>query len=805
MTRTPEAETSAADSPPRFTVAVRTLCEFTAKRGDLDLRFTPSPTAQEGIAGHQRVASRRPTGYQAEFALSGQHGPLAVRGRADGFDPATGRLEEIKTHKGPLSRQPANHRDLHWAQLKVYGALLCASQGRSDVELALVYLDVTTDKETVLAERWKAQDLQTFWKAQADGFLSWALQEARHRETRDAALRQLPFPHPSFRQGQRSLAEGVFKVARAGRCLLAEAPTGIGKTMATLFGGLKALPEQKVDKVFFLTAKTTGRQLALGALKTLHLASAPALRSLELVARDKSCEHPDKACYGGSCPLARGFYDRLAAARQAAVDQARHGPLNREVLRTVAQDHRVCPYYLGQEMARWADVVVGDYNHWFDLHAMLYALTQAQGWQVNLLVDEAHNLVARAREMYSAELHQHSLGAARAAVRTTGPNTLKRKLGGLNRTWAKLTEAATGPCHEWPALPDDWLTALQSAVAAIAEYLSEQEDGLGIAVAGEDDLLLAYEGRVDPVPAALRTFYLEALQFCRVAELFDAHALCDLTCSDAPVPRKDRSPRGLSTLNLRNVVPAPHLAARWAAAHSATLFSGTLQPMGHVRMLLGLPENTALLTVESPFAAEQLRVEVAHRISTRYADRAGSLTALVAIMANQFNSHPGNYLAFFSSHAYLQQVAQAFQETHPGIPVWLQERGMSEPSQQAFLDRFTESGRGIGFAVLGGSFGEGIDLPGGRLIGAFIATMGLPQVNPVNERMRKRLDELGTYGDGYNAVYLYPGLQKVVQAAGRVIRTTTDRGTLHLMDERYARAETKRLLPKWWHTANHPG
>ncbi len=205
-----------------------------------------------------------------------------------------------------------------------------------------------------------------------------------------------------------------------------------------------------------------------------------------------------------------------------------------------------------------------------------------------------------------------------------------------------------------------------------------------------------------------------------------------------------------------------------------------------------------MLEVESPFAAEQLRVEVAHGVSTRYVHRAQSLAAVVAIMARQFAEQPGNYLAFFSSHDYLQQVASEFQALHPEVPVWVQQRRMSEADQQGFLDAFSDNGQGIAFAVLGGSFGEGIDLPGRRLIGAFIATMGLPQVNPVNERMRKKLDALGRYGDGYNAIYFYPGLQKVVQAAGRVIRTTTDRGVLHLMDQHYGRAEVQGLLPGWW-------
>ena len=779
---------------------MRTLCEFTAKRGDLDLRFTPSPTAQEGIVGHQLVAGRRPSRYQSEVPLSGHHGPLTVRGRADGFDPDTGRLEEIKTHKGPLTRQPANHRALHWAQLKVYGALLCASQGRDALELALVYLDLSSGQETVLTEHWTAENLQAFWLQKVQLFLSWAIRQAEHREARDAALLSLPFAHAQFREGQRTLAEGVFKVTRAGRCLLAQAPTGIGKTMATLFAQLKAVPIQKIDKVFFLTAKTSGRALALGALTTLHATSAPPLRSLELVAREKSCEHPDKACHGASCPLANGFYDRLPAARQAAVDQAAQGPLDAEVIRRMALAHHICPYYLGQEMARWVDVVVGDYNHFFDLHAMLFALTQAQAWRVALLVDEAHNLVERCRRMYSVELRQESLAAARHAVRqaarTSTSTILRRKLDAFQRTWRNLNATASAPYQPLAALPDAWLTALQSVVAAMGEFFSEAEIALGRSeLCDEDEYWAPHSGgQVDPVPPVLRTFYLEALHACRIAELFDEHGLCDLTLSHPQL----RTTRHLSSLNLRNVIPAPHLVPRWAAVHSATLFSATLQPLTHTRQLLGLPEDTALLAVESPFSSAQLRVEVAHSVSTRYAHRAQSLSAVVGIMARQFAAQPGNYLAFFSSHEYLQQVAAEFQATHPEVPVWVQQRRMTEAEQRGFLAAFTEHSHGIGFAVLGGSFSEGIDLPGRRLIGVFIATMGLPQVNPVNERMRKRLDELGRYGRGYNAVYLYPGLQKVVQAAGRVIRTNTDHGVLHLMDERFGSPEVRGLLPGWW-------
>ncbi|MBL8301942.1 MAG: ATP-dependent DNA helicase, partial [Ideonella sp.] len=303
----------APDTLPAYTVAVRALCEFTAKAGDLDLRFTPAATALEGIAGHVTVASRRGPGYEAEVPLSGDHQGLRVRGRADGYDPGRQRLEEVKTYRGDLAAMPANRRALHQAQVRVYGALLCRERGLASLELALVYFDVATQTETVVCERLTAVELETHFAALCGRFLAWARQEAAHRQRRDAALAALPFAHDDFRPGQRELSEAVYRATVGGRCLMAQAPTGIGKTIGTLFPVLRAWPGQRLDKLFFLTAKTPGRGLALEALRTLargHGAALP-LRVLEMVARDKACEHPDKACHGESCPLARGFFDRL--------------------------------------------------------------------------------------------------------------------------------------------------------------------------------------------------------------------------------------------------------------------------------------------------------------------------------------------------------------------------------------------------------------------------------------------------------------------------------------------------------------
>lgn len=743
-----------------YLIAVRALCEFTAKQGDLDLRFTPSPTALEGIAGHALVTGRREDGYQSELRLEGQYGLLRVRGRADGFDAARNRLEEIKTHRGDLARQPAHQRHLHWAQLKVYGALLCAERGLAGLNLALVYFDLGSQHETVFEERMDAATLQTFFEDQCQRFLAWAAQELAHRQARDAALAAMAFPHESFRPGQRELAEAVYRVSAHGRCLLAQAPTGIGKTVGTLFPLLKAAPGGQLDKIVYLAAKTPGRQLALDALARIAAPGTP-LRVLELAARDKACEHPDKACHGESCPLAQGFYDKLPAARAAAVAA---GPQHRAALREVALAHQVCPYYLGQELARWADVIVGDYNYWFDGSAMLHALAQQNEWRVGVLVDEAHNLVERGRAMYTGEMRR---GALRA-LRLTAPAALRKPLDRLDRHWRALLTESEAAYTVRDALPDAWLDALQRAVAALGEHFAE--------------------AAAAPPDAALQQFYFDALQFLRLAQSFGTHSLVDITREDA---------RGQdATLCIRNLLPGPFLGPRIEAARTVTLFSATLSPTAFYRDTLGLPEQTAWIDVPSPYVAEQLSVRVAGSISTRFADRQASATPIARLIAEQFDAAPGNYLAFFSSYDYLELVAAQFEARYPQITVWRQSRRMSEPERQAFLDRFVVGGAGVGFAVLGGSFAEGIDLPGERLVGAFVATLGLPQVNPVNEEMRRRMQD--AFGAGYDYTYLYPGIRKVVQAAGRVIRTREDNGVVVLIDSRFARRDVRALLPSWW-------
>lgn len=741
------------------------MCDLTAKAGDLDQRFTPSPTALEGMMGHSAVTARRDVNYQTEITLTGEYQNIFVRGRADGYDPDINQLEEIKTYKGSLDRMPDNHRHLHWAQAKVYAYLMCQERELTEINVALVYYNVSRKSETILGEHYTFEALAAYFIAQCIKLQKWADQEVAHRQERDKALVLLDFPHPNFRTGQRHLAESVYKTASLGHSLMIQATTGIGKTLGTLFPLLKAVPDKKLDKIFFLTAKTSGRKLGLDALNVIHRSNPDLkLRSLELIAREKACEYPDRSCHGDSCPLAKGFYDRLPTARLDALAQ---GMMDRDTLKLVASKHHVCPYYLGQDLISWSDVVVGDYNYYFDLYAVLYAGMVTNDWRVSVLVDEAHNMIERGRKMYSAELNQTNF----ENMRLNAPKSLKSSLDKLAMRWNVLQQNQIASYEVYPEIAKDFEFTLQLLVTRITDYLAEHPTHN---------------------EASLLNFYFDALQFATLAESFGAHSLFDIT--------KQEDGSGLfqasSVLCIRNIVPAIFLSTRFKAAQSSTLFSATLSPSHFYSDMLGLPDKTPFIDVQSPFNSQQLKVHVADHISTRFRRRDNSLLPIAQLMAKEYRSKPGNYLLFLSSFDYLHKVSHLFKSRYPEIPVREQTRHMNENEREAFVSSFTTISKGIAFAVLGGSFGEAIDLPGDRLIGAFIATLGLPQINEVNEQMRMRMEEI--FGLGYEYTYLYPGLQKVVQAAGRVIRTQEDRGVIHLIDDRFRQPEVHALLPKWW-------
>lgn len=746
-----------------YRVSVRSLAEFTAKRGDLDHRFTPTPTPEEGMLGQQIIRQRRQANYESEIRLEASYPGMTVTGRADGYDPRLNRLEEVKTHRIALHLIRENQQALHWAQAKLYGWMLCKERQLDTLTIAVCYYNLMSGEEVSEPEVFTSKQLQSYFNQQCEAFLSWAEAETAHRARRNISLQAMLFPHARYRTGQRELAEAVYRSARDRISLLAQATTGIGKTLATVFPQLKAMGEHDNDRLFFLTAKTPGRQLALDALDQLRKNSFNLqLRVLELVARDKACLHQEKACHGDSCPLAQGFYDRLPAARLAAAEKRW---LTHESIQQIAQTHHLCPYYLGMEMAKWSDVIVGDYNYYFDLSAILYALTVLNEWRVTILVDEAHNLVDRARGMYTVSLDLDGLREAKEVA----PKRLGTAFRRVEEAWHRAYRDQANPYQLYESLPEELTQSLQRLTNQLTDYLSERP-------VGND--------------AALMRLYFDAMVFLRLAESLGDHSVIDVALSDC------ESLMSNITVTLRNILPAPFLEKRFSSAVSTTLFSATLQPSRYFQDMLGLPQGTQWLDVPSPFSPEQLEVRIASHLSTRYVDRAANLIPICEVMAEQFQARPGNYLAFFSSFAFLEATREQLLKAHPDIPVLAQQARMSEAARHEFLSRFTASSRQIGFCVLGGAFGEGVDLPGDRLIGAFITTLGMPAISDVNEVLQQRME--ARFGQGFEYAYLYPGLQKVVQACGRVIRSETDQGVIVLMDDRYAASRVVSLLPSWW-------
>lgn len=738
-----------------YSVSVKALCSFTAKRGDLDMRFTPAPSALEGMQGHRIVASRRGAGYKAELPLMAEQGTLVVRGRADGYDADARRIDECKTFRGEFSRIPGNRHSLHWAQVQTYGAQLCRREGLDAVELALVYFDIDNQEETILTEHFTAARLEGLFAHRCEQFAEWARYEIARIEVRNASLRAMQFPF-EFHKGQRQLADAVYRAAKKSECLLAQAPTGVGKTLGTLFPMLKALGEAKLDKVFYLTAKGTERVLALDGVRKLQSAGAK-LRVLDLVARDKACANPGRLCNGESCPLAKGFYDRLEGARAVARELS---VMDQATIRRVALAHQVCPYYLSQEMVRWTDVVVADYNHYFDHGGLLHTMALEDDWRVGVLVDEAHNLIDRGRDMYSITISVDECAAALAVA----PAFVKADIGALMRAMDDLVHAQEHTYASYDELPRTLVRTIKAVSVRLGEFTTRHADAIA---------------------PQLLEFYFAALQFCRLAENFAEHSLFDLQQAGDEI-----------SISIRSVIPGAYLRQKFADTECAVLFSATLSPATFYRDVLGLPRETTFLDAPSPFVSSQLQVHIASSISTRYQNRIATLEAIVDLMNQQYRRVPGNYMFFASSFEYLAQVWAMFTLKHRDIRCWAQQRMMNDQARSQFIEQFEKSSGGIGFAVLGGAFAEGIDLIGERLIGAFIATIGLPQRNAINDAMAERMETV--FGSGFNYVYLYPGLRKVVQAAGRVIRSRFDSGSIHLIDERYGNEEVIELMPAWW-------
>ena len=751
------------------TVAVADLARFCHRTGDIDHRFSPSPTGEQGVAGHQRLYRRRPAGYTSEFPVEYVHREgdlvLRLRGRADGYDPGLGYVEEIKTCRIDPHSIPESVNRSHLAQARLYAALIARQEELKHVQVRLTWFNIDNEQETSLEESWSRVELDGYLRDSLELFSEWLRRLAELRDERDLSLATLPFPHGEFRRGQRELAELTYKCIDQGGQLLLEAPTGIGKTAAVIYPALKAMATGKHDRVVFVTSRTVGRRAAEDTL-ALFADSGYCGSAISLTARDSICLSPGSACHGDDCPFARAYYDKLPAAMSDAIGRHR---LRRQEIESIAREHEVCPYQLSLDLMPWMDVVIADIHYVYSLTAAVGALMEGQRQRWAILVDEAHNLPDRARGMFSAVIAKSAVMVARQV----SDAAVSRSLDKVNRQLLALQK------EDWSEpdfdsreeQPGKLLEALQLFVAAVSERLPAQP---------------AYLQR----RLKLLDFYFDALQFLRVAEHWGEDFRLELS--------RDTGRQSLR-VKLVCLDPARLLAQGHARAHAVAAFSATLSPLEWSRSGLGLADDAVCHRAVSPFSPDQLAVSIAVDIDTRYRQRESSLPDLASTLLAWLEEVPGNCIVYFPAYRYLRDCTELL--AHAGLDqlqrqVWIQQPGLGESARAGLLQQLADCRDMVAFCILGGVFGEGIDLPGEQLASIVVVGVGMPQLNRQTRQLQDWYQQ--RYGSGFEYAFVYPGMQKVDQALGRVVRRLQDRGHALLIDPRYGQQRYRQLLPPWW-------
>ena len=767
-------------------ISVRTIVEFILRSGNIDTGYMSQNRMRDGILAHQRVQRARKREaegqnqlYEAEMRLSlrFEHDELSwkVSGIADGviLDGDWALVEEIKSTGRDLDTISLDESHWHMAQAKCYGHMLFELHGLEMVTINLTYCDVEGGETRVFSTDFTPGELRAFFFDLIERYSRWAKLKNSKNLAMIESVKATPFPYAGYRKGQRKFAGLAYYAIRDGHKLFIEAPTGTGKTISALFPAVKALGEKLCNKVFYLTAKTITRQAAEQAAGFLARAGAK-LTYVAMTAKDKLCVLDKRACTPLFCPRADGHFDRVNDALWDMLNKTDH--MGREAILETAEVHMVCPYEMMLDATLFADLIICDYNYVFDPSASLKRFFNNQNTEkYAFLIDEAHNLAERAREMYSSTLIKSDFDKlARVMKKTKEKRVIKDISKEISAIASKIPEGRQALAGAAP--PKDLRNLLDDLVGHMDKWLGTN----------------ARTAEAEAADIILEVFF-RVLDFIRVYDNMD----------ERYTPYVERFGKDIE-LTLLCLDPSEDLANALAKAAGAVFFSATLTPLGYFKNVLGGGSMDKIARFPSPFDHSRLRVIVENRISTKYKDRNQDSYARAAQgLYAMIKAQRGNYFAFFSSYAYLENVLEAFTEKYPGQNTLVQGKDMSEAQREDFLAEFKEGNEVLAFAVMGGVFSEGIDLVGERLIGAAIVGVGLPLITPKRDALRDYYDEV--LGGGFEYAYMYPGMNKVMQAAGRVIRTETDRGVILLMDSRFTDSRYTELFPLEWRDYKKPG
>ncbi len=758
-------------------VSVRGLVEFILRSGDIDNRRAGAERDAVQLGGrlHRKIQRQMGSGYHPEVSLKYTKDcddfQLLVEGRADGIITTSSGtvIDEIKGMFKDLDliTEPV---PVHLAQAKCYAYIYASQQHLNEIGIQMTYCNMDTEDIKRFQSVYTLEELEAWFADLLDQYEKWARYQVEWRGKRNDSIRDLEFPYP-YREGQRDLAASVYRTILRRKKLFIQAPTGVGKTIATVFPAVKAVGEGLGDTIFYLTAKTITRTAAWQAFDILK-EQALRMKVLVLTAKEKICFTEDANCNPEACPYAKGHYDRVNDALFELLTSS--DELSREIIKEQAERYQVCPYELSLDLSQWADAVICDYNYCFDPNARLRRFFgEGVKGEYIFLIDEAHNLVERGREMYSAELYKEDFLRVRRLLKEED-RRLTRSLSDCN----SLLLALKRDCPDYQVLDSvgDVYLKLLSLIAEMERYLEETKN--------------------EEVREEVLNFYFSVRSFVSVYERLDEHYLIYSEMEES----------GRFKLRLMCVNPAVNLKELLDKGGSTIFFSATLLPIHYYRNLLSTTQKEDYaIYAKSPFDPKKRLLLIGDDVSTKYTRRGEDMYRKYARYLDEIaGTKKGNYIAYFPSYAFMEEVYDEFvslqeeRAEEEKTEAILQSQYMSEEAREIFLESFEEERDKslLGFCVMGGIFAEGIDLDREKLIGAVIIGTGLPMVCREREMVKDYFDAQGMRGFDY--AYLYPGMNKVMQSAGRVIRTDEDTGVIVLLDDRFRDARYQEIFPREW-------
>lgn len=759
-------------------ISVRNLVEFVLRSGDIDNRAATGDRDAMLLGGkvHRKIQRKMGSEYQAEVPLKHEIAckgfVLSVEGRADGVirQPDGIAIDEIKGIFRDLEHleEPIG---IHLAQAKCYAYIYAYGHSLSKIGVQMTYCNLETEEIKRFRSDYTFESLEKWFMDVIGRYEKWAVYQIEWKKKRDSSIKKVVFPF-TYREGQKELAASVYRTILRKKKLFIQAPTGVGKTISTVFPAVKAVGEGLGDKIFYLTAKTIARTVAWQAFETLRKQRLR-MKVIELTAKEKICFCEETNCNPDACPYAKGHYDRVNDAVYELITAS--DELGREILEEQAKKWKVCPHEMSLDVSEWADAVICDYNYVFDPNAHLRRyFGEGNKGEYLFLIDEAHNLVERGRKMYSAEIYKEDFLKIRKLVRTRD-GKLAGRLDECNRQLLALKRECEG-CQVLNSVSHIYLK-LMSLMTEMERFLEER---------GEED-----------IRKEVLELYFTVRMFLNIHDRLDENYMIYSELEDT----------GRFKVCLFCVNPANCLREFLDKGNSTVFFSATLLPIHYYRKLLSTSKEDYAIYAESPFDGKKRRMLIGMDVSTKYTRRGQEMYRRYArYLVQMACSKTGNYMAFFPSYQFMEEVYEEFlgilkeeeRDGTDGIEYVMQSRNMSEEAREIFLENFGEVRVNslVGFCVMGGIFSEGIDLAQDRLIGAAIVGTGLPQVCRERELLKSYFDAHGYRGFDY--AYLYPGMNKVLQSAGRVIRTDEDRGVVLLLDERFGDRRYQEIFPREW-------